>query len=179
MNKYVAFLRGINVSGTKKIKMAELREQLAEIDLVNVQTYIQSGNVVFESESEDANALADLIHDMIRDRYGFEVPTMVKTKEEIAGILEACPYLKGEEFEEKKIYFTMLGAVPEKENVEAMDVGKYAPELAEVSGANLYFYAAKGAGKAKMGNNFFESKLKVSATTRNLRTMRKMLDLLS
>ena len=78
MKTYIALLRGINVSGHKKVPMAELREILSKVGFVNVQTYIQSGNVIFQSIEEDTQKLTDIIQKEIKDHFGFEVPVLIK-----------------------------------------------------------------------------------------------------
>ena len=79
MQTYIALLRGINVSGQKLIKMADLKIYLTELKFSNIRTYIQSGNIVFETDSSDEVALAKLIENKITEKYQFDVPTMIRT----------------------------------------------------------------------------------------------------
>ncbi len=172
MKTYVAFIRGINVGGHKKILMANLRLLLEKAGLQNVQTYIQSGNVVFNSK-EDIY-LATKIREAIESKYGFKVPVLVKKATELSEILSKCPFI-GEKRE--KSYFILLGESPAKENIELTAAFSNLKEEFHIAENCVYIYYAVGAGKAKMGVNFFERKLKVKATARNYRTMAKLLEM--
>ena len=170
MQTYIAFLRGINVGGHKKILMADLKVLLESLGFTNVQTYIQSGNVVFESKIE--TDLAAKIAKAIETKYGFIVPVLVKKSSELSKILSKCPF-----FDEKreKSYFILLEESPTKESIELTATFSNMDEEFHIAKDCVYIYYAVGAGKAKMGNNFFEKKLKVIATARNYRTMTKLL----
>lgn len=176
--RYVALLRGINVSGQKKIKMVDLKAMFEQIGFNSVSTYIQSGNVVFESDGMNSNSLEDEIKKTIAFTFGFEVPVLVKTKTEIEDILRANPYTKKEDIEAKRIYYTLLKNTPEKEALTNLVQEDYPGELFFVSENCVYLYCLNGAGKAKLNNNKIELKLKVSATTRNHRTMIKLQQML-
>ena len=174
MQTYIALLRGINVSGQKKVPMAELREVLTKTGFSEVQTYIQSGNVVFKSSERDTNSLEERIKTAIKTHFGFDVPTLVKTHLDIEVILESCPF---SEDKKEKSYFTLLHSKPEVGIVNEVSKLIYPNEEFTITNQCVYFYCATGYGRAKMNNNFFERKLKVSATTRNYKTMLKLLSL--
>ena len=172
MKTYIALLRGINVGGHKKILMADLRLLLEKAGLQNVQTYIQSGNVVFSSKEE--TNLASVITEAIETKYGFLVPVLVKTTSEVSEIVSKCLF-----FDEnrEKSYFILLEESPKQENIELTAAFSNLNEEFHIAENCVYIYYAVGAGKAKMGVNFFERKLKVKATARNFRTMAKLLEL--
>lgn len=174
MKTYIALLRGINVSGQKKIPMAELRELLSKEGLNNVQTYIQSGNVIFQTSDENKDKLELKIHNSIKAHFGFDVPILVKTPIELKQIFDDCPFS-----EEKKVnsYFMMLYSKADKVLVEEMSKLTYQNEEFMITDNCVYFYCSIGYGKAKFSNNFFERKLKVNATARNYKTMVKLLSL--
>ena len=92
MNKHIAILRGINVGGRRKIKMADLKALLAKLNFENVITYIQSGNIVFESSLTDRTQLETSIAQSIHDNYGFDVPVIVRTVAEIQQIYSSHPF---------------------------------------------------------------------------------------
>ncbi len=171
---YIALLRGINVSGQKKVPMAELRALLSEEGLANVRTYIQSGNVIFQSSEQNISQLELRIHNAIKSHFGFEVPILVKTPEQMQEIFDTCPFP-----EEKKInsYFMLLYATPDSQLVAEVSKLTYPNEEFIITNTCIYFYCAVGYGKAKFGNNFFERKLKLTATARNYKTMVKLLSL--
>ena len=172
MYRYIALLRGINVGGHKKILMADLRTMLESIGLKDVQTYIQSGNVVFTS-SEGKN-LSEKISEAIKREYGFEVPVLIKKASEMEQIIKACSF-SGEKKE--KSYFTLLFEIPSEENIEKTNKLNYPNEEFKITKDCVYFFCATGYGQAKSSGNLFENKLKVVATARNYRTMMKLIAL--
>lgn len=174
MKTYIALLRGINVSGQKKIPMAELRALLMNSGLESVQTYIQSGNVIFRSLEQDIQKLELKIHEAIKTHFGFEVPILIKTPEALQHVFDHCPFP-----EEKKInsYFTLLYKVPDKDLIAVVSKITHPNEAFVITNHCIYFYCSTGYGKAKYSNNFFERKLKITATARNYKTMVKLLSL--
>jgi len=171
---YIGLLRGINVGGHKKIAMAELKMVLSNSGLENVQTYIQSGNIIFQSSSEDVNELEAIIHKSILDHFGFQVPVLVRTRQHLQTIFDNCPFS-----DEKKenSHFTMLSNIPNKELVKEASEKVYPKEEFVIVNDCIYFYCTNGYGKAKFNLNFFERKLNVDATSRNYKTMVKLLSL--
>ncbi len=175
MQIYIALLRGINVGGHKKIKMAELREALSKNGFEGVQTYIQSGNILFQKEEKDAIKLAQQIHDVIQNRFGFSVPVLVVTLEEVQRILTNNPF--GKKPEESQLFFTLLKQIPEPKNISEFENLHFQNEDFSITDSCVYLSFIGSYHKAKLNNNFIEKKLKVEATTRNLRTMRKLLEM--
>ncbi len=180
MKTYIALLRGINVGGQKKIIMVELKNMFETLGFLSVTTYIQSGNIVFQSDRMDTNTLSVLIHNEIQKCFGFEVPVLVITPEALNDIYKNNPFLprlESNEIEDKKMYFTLLSAPPDIEAVKELTANDYGEEEFVVTAKVVYFFAANGYGRTKLNNNFFEKKLKCSATTRNLKTVIKLLEL--
>ncbi|WP_242929369.1 DUF1697 domain-containing protein [Pontibacter vulgaris] len=177
MATYIALLRGINVSGQKQIKMADLKVCLEEAGLQKVRTYIQSGNVVFEHESFEMQVLTNIIEQTILERFGFEVHVILTSPSELETILTGNPFLNGSQEDTNLLYFTFLSEEPAQANIEALSKYDYSPEAYSINGKLLYFFAANGYGKAKMNNNFIESKLKLKATTRNWNTINKLVEI--
>lgn len=171
MNTYIALLRGVNVSGQQKIPMSDLRELLKKSGFQNVQTYIQSGNVIFESPEKHIQKLEEKIHLVIKSHFGFEVPILIKSSKQLLEIFDACPFSK-----EKKInsYFTLLYSTPNVKLVDEISKTSYPNEEFIITKNCIYFYSAVGYGQAKCNNNFFERKLKLTATARNYKTMLKL-----
>ncbi|MEM9648058.1 MAG: DUF1697 domain-containing protein [Bacteroidota bacterium] len=174
MKTFIALLRGINVSGQKKIKMADLKQALTAGRLSHVQTYIQSGNITFKSEVPERADQERKIQKVIQKEFGFEVPVLVLTAKEIESILSANPF-KSEE--EKSLYFVLLKAAPQSELVHEFNQQKFANEDFHITERCVYLCCKAGYGKAKLSNNLVERKLKVEATTRNFRTMMKLLEM--
>ncbi|GMN09899.1 DUF1697 domain-containing protein [Croceitalea sp. MTPC9] len=173
MQTYIAFLRGINVGGQKKIKMADLRVSLEQAGFKNVQTYIQSGNLILDSHVEDLTELSQNVYKLILRDFGFEVPILIKTSVELSKILTNMPFLNAEE---KNLYFTLLHGFPDEEWIKEFNALRFKTEEFKLIDTCVYLNCKKGAGRAKLNNNLIERKLKVIATTRNLRTMQKMIE---
>ena len=123
MSMYIAMLRGVNVSGQKKILMAEIVSHLQELNFENIQTYIQSGNIIFEKKGATVEGLKPDITDNIMDKYGFEVPVLIKTPEEIEYVLNNNPFINEHNKELKRLYVTFLAKSPPEQNI---------PKLSEV-----------------------------------------------
>jgi uncharacterized protein (DUF1697 family) len=169
---YISLLPGINVSGQKKIKMTDLKGLYEELGFTNVQTYIQSGNIVFKYEESNPSELEQVIFDKIKSHYDFEVHNQILSSSEIENALKNNPYQDIE-----KPYFTFLSETPKQENIDVLNSYNFENEFYEIKEKIIYSHYPNGVGKAKLSNNFFEKKLKVSATTRNLRTTKKLLDM--
>ena len=172
MPTYISLLRGINVSGQKKILMADLKALYKGLGFSNVQTYIQSGNVVFEFQKTAASKLQEMVFEKIKSHYGFEVPNLILTPAEVQEALNNNPYQNVE-----KPYFTFLSELPEEMNIETLISISFDNEFFELKGKVIYAHYPNGAGSAKMNNNLIERKLKVSATSRNLNTTKKLLEM--
>lgn len=174
MNTYIALLKGINVGGHKKVPMAELRELLTNSGLVNVKTYIQSGNVVFQSSEINIENLETKIQQSILKSFRFEVSVLVRTRKDLQRIFNDAPF---SEEKKKKSYFTMLHTTPNPELVKEASKKVYEGEEYVIINDCIYFYFEKGYGQAKFNMNFFERKLKTIGTARNYNTMVKLLSL--
>ena len=113
MNTYIELLTAINVTGNHKISMADLKFGLERLGLKEVLTYIQSGNIVFKSDTSSTALLEERIKKEINDSFGFDVPVLVKTRSDIENILQECPYKKTEDVVANRIYFVLLQRKPE------------------------------------------------------------------
>lgn len=177
MNRYIVLLRGINVGGHKKMKMADLRQMLEKSKFEDVETYIQSGNIVLKSSEGDNNKVAQKIKGGIADTFGFDVPTLVKNHDELKSIFDKNPFTKPSDIENKQVYFALLKDVPQPEFVEEFRKNNFLKEKFQLTDTCVYLNYFVKAHEAKISNNFIERKLKVSATTRNYRTMAKLLEM--
>ncbi len=172
MNTYISLLRGINVGGHKKLKMDDLKLLFEELGFEDVVTYIQSGNVVFSAK--EGKGLSQKISKEIEKKFGWEVPVLVKTVDTIAKILANCPF---EETKKAEAYFMLLASPPKEELMETVRKISYPNEEFVLTTECVYIYFGNGYGNAKLNNNFFEKKLEVAATTRNYRTLAKLVEL--
>ncbi|MGI8893008.1 MAG: DUF1697 domain-containing protein [Bacteroidia bacterium] len=174
--KYIAMLRGINVSGQKMIKMTDLKKLFEYLGFENVVTYIQSGNVVFDYKKISDDKLKSSIKKEIKNKYDFDVSVIIRTPTELKSLLEKNPFTEFPDAE-NKVYFIFLEKEAEKERIDKLLATDHEPEKFVISGKEIFFLCPNGYGKAKLNNNVFERKLKVVATTRNLKTVRELVRL--
>jgi uncharacterized protein (DUF1697 family) len=173
----VAILRGINVSGKNMIKMPALAHTFTNMGFTNVRTYIQSGNVIFETGAEIGPELEAQICDGIKKDFGFDVPVLVIEARVLKQIQEENPYMERGNIDITKLHITFLADEPHAARFSEIDAEKYLPDEFILKGKALYLYCPTGYGNTKLNNNFFENKLKVRATTRNWNTVNKLVEL--
>jgi uncharacterized protein (DUF1697 family) len=172
MHTYISILRGINVSGQKKIIMTDLLKLYEDLGFIDVKTYIQSGNVVFNSTKKVSNALlVKQIESKINEIYGFQVPVIIRTADDLAKIIASNPF-KTESTE--NLYVTFLSNLPNSNHLEKLTELNYLPDEFIVIEKDIYLNVSSY-GTTKLSNSFFENKLKVTATTRNWNTVNKLL----
>lgn len=175
MAVFLSILRGINVSGQKKIVMKDLKALYESLGFGKVATYIQSGNVVFEHEqAADTKVMEVKIKQEISKKYGFDVPVFVKTFDELLPIVNENPFLKKENIETDKLHVTFLADFPKQEMIDKILAVNYLPDQFIIVGKEIYLYCPEGYGNTKLSHSFFESKLKVTATTRNWKTVNEL-----
>ncbi len=179
MKTYIALLRGINVSGQKKIKMDALRKMFDKLAFEDVRTYIQSGNIVFNTSITSEVQVQQSIKTEIAKSFGFDVHVLVKSVNDLRKILEASPYTDPVDLEAKRVYYVLLKNAPSPDVVPNLDQSDYPNELFHITPSCVYLNCINGAGKARLTNNIIEKKLNVTATTRNHRTMLKLLEMAS
>jgi len=178
MKTYIALLRGINVTGYNKIKMADLKLLLESIQLERVRTYIQSGNILFESSISDHKKLEEMILEAIEKKYGYTINIVVLTKDQLKRIFTSNPYLNREGIDIKKLCVTVLKTKPDLEGLHALElVSTGSGDEFQLVGDHIYMHLPNGFARTKLTNNIVEKKLKTSATTRNWRTTTKLYEL--
>ena len=177
MPTYIALLRGINVSGQKKIKMSELRELMNSWGFDDVQTYIQSGNLIFKYPRSESPTIERKIKEGIAQSYSYEVEVFVVERKELWTIVKNSPYKVDNGTDKKQIYFVFLMDKPDAEENQSLRLEKYEGEEFTITERCIYLNCLNGYGKAKCNNNFFEKRLKIRATTRNYNTVSTLLKL--
>jgi uncharacterized protein (DUF1697 family) len=173
--KYISVLRGINVGGKRKILMADLKKLYAELGFENCISYIQSGNVIFASEKLSNTKLGRKIEDAISEKFGFDVPVIVRTCEEWNQSVQTNPYTKTHKTE--NLHVSFLNETPKAELSEALNELNFEPDHFQIIDKDVFIYCPGQYHKTKLSNQFFESKLKLKATTRNWNTVLKLLEL--
>ncbi len=179
MTKYIALLRGINVSGQKPIKMAELKNHFEDLGYKNVTTYIQSGNVLFDSKNSNSDTLANEIADKIKQQYGWDVPVIVIGSDYLKLISENNPFINLRYESTDRLYVTFLKDEPITELAEKFKAFDYKPDEFLLMAKVLYGFVPVRYGNTKFSNNFIENKLKTTATTRNWKTVLKLLEMVN
>ncbi len=179
METYIAILRGINVSGHKMIKMADLKISLSELGFTHIQTYIQSGNLVFSHKKSDQRILAQQIEDKILKGFGFDVPVIVRKLDEFKKVAENNAFVNERNEEVSYLHVTFLAEKPEKDSVDKLAGINYPPDEFIIAGDVVYLFCPNGYGNTKLSNTFFEKKLKTPATTRNWKTVNKLIEIAS
>lgn len=178
MGRYIALMRGINVSGQKKIKMADLQMLFEALGYECVSTYIQSGNVIFETQKRDRNKMKVQIEAAVKEAYDFSVLVEVLAAEDLYDIVENCPFESLDLIENgTKVLVTFLYAKPNQENIDMLLSKVVEPEELIVHGRAIYVYCPNGYGKTKLSNVFIEKTLQIDATTRNWKTVGKLVEL--
>ena len=163
-------LRGINVSGKNKLPMQDLREMLNAMNYQNVQTYIQSGNIILETEKERRSVEKE-IKEAIQHQFGYEVPVIAKTVEDVKRAIQDNPYPIENE---KIVAVVFLSDVSTRINLE---INKADDDEFTILNDVVYLYCPNGFGRSKLTINVFEKKLGVIATSRNWKTTNKLVEL--
>ena len=176
MSAYVAILRGINVSGHKIIKMERLRAGFEALGFAHVKTYVQSGNVIFETDEPPAG-LAAKIEGKILDEFGFEVPVLTKSAKELKDIVKRNPFVKDDQIDQAKLHVTFLSSDPPRNALESLQPLAVGAEQVRLAGRAVYLFCPNGYGTTKLTNTALEKKLSCRATTRNWATTNKLLEM--
>ena len=171
MPSYVAMLRGINVSGSKMIKMEALRASFEALGFTNVRTYVQSGNVVFTARQGAVAPLSLRIAARIKSDFGFDVPVLVLAAEQIARVVEENPFSGKKGIDPTKLHVTFLAAAPEAAGLKKMERVFSGRDQFQCLATSIYLVCPDGYGRTKLNNNAFERALRIGATTRNWKTV--------
>jgi uncharacterized protein (DUF1697 family) len=177
MKTYISLLRGINVSGQKSIKMIDLQILFETIGFINVKTYIQSGNVIFKSKLEVNEVIEDIIQKELFKKFGFLVPVIVRSIDEMIEVIDNNPFLKQTEIDYKSVYISFLSEKPNQKLIDNAINTSYLPEIFHIINKEVYLFCPIGYGKTKLSNTFFENKMKVQATTRNWNSTNKLIEM--
>ena len=173
----IILLRGVMPSGKNSIpKMAILRQQLEEAGFEAVRTYIQSGNILLRSELS-AEALSIRIHDLLAEHYGADIAALVFRPEEIQGWIDACPFPS--DLDPSRVFFTMTMERPDVQRLQVLAEKSWGEAELHLSEQCLYVHAPITYKNSRLTNNALERHLKVTCTTRNLNTLRRILALVT
>lgn len=176
MNIVIALLQGINVGGNRKIKMADLRQALEEIGLGSVQTYIQSGNVLFESDLGES-VLRETIERKIEEAFGFSVNVIIRSADEMERIVGSCPFTPSEiseaeaSGEGESLYVSLMLDSPEPVTIEKWETYCNDREDLRVNGREVYLLFKDSVRNSKLAGQLVKAGV---CTMRNWKTMNKL-----
>ncbi|WP_042454842.1 DUF1697 domain-containing protein [Neobacillus dielmonensis] len=174
MTIYIALLRGINVGGHHIIKMAELKQLLEELGLQKVKTYIQSGNVLFES-NRDAELLRQSMEKQIQEAFGFPVPVVLRTQADLEQMISNCPFPTEELKEGESVQIAFLAGEPSQDGIDQLVAFSNEMEQVHINGKDVYLFFRHSIRNSKLAAQL--PKLEVSATVRNWKTVIKLASL--
>ena len=175
MNTKIAILRGINVGGKRKILMTDLKSLCEKLGLKNVKTYIQSGNLIFNSDRKNSDIENDL-EKAITQKFGFDVLVIVRTEKELEISISNNPFFNNNA-DINQLHLTFLKEKPKKCNFEKTLTNNYESDKFKIDDKDVFILCTGKYHESKLTNNFFEKQLKVGATTRNWKTVLKLSEL--
>jgi len=173
MTNKIAILRGINVGGKRKILMTDLKALCEKEGWKDVSTYIQSGNIIFRSSAKNTE-LETSLETAIADKFSYDVPVIVRDTGELQQAIESNPFISEDI---TSLHLTFLKETPSEENIALTQTYDFTPDQFKIDQRNVFIYCDGKYHQSKLTNNFFEKKLKVGATTRNWKTVLKLLEL--
>jgi uncharacterized protein (DUF1697 family) len=159
------------------IKMDALKKMLENMGFQNVETYIQSGNVFFESEEENAAGIGFKIKQEISKVFGYDVPVIMVSKTDLELCFKNNPYLKEKECDIKKLYVAFISKELTAAAINDLKISNFKPDEAAIDSNRIYIKYAIGAGKTNLDQKYIEKKLNVVATIRNWNTVTKLLEM--
>ena len=169
---HLALLRGINVGGKNSLPMKDLAQMFLDAGCTNVRTFIQSGNVIFEAPA-GAAGIGDAIKAKIEKRYGYRIPVIIRTSEQLLKTIRENPFLKaGTDGKALHVYF--LADSPKASTIAGLDPARSAPDAFHVRGQEIYLHLPNGMARTKLTNAYFDSKLSTICTARNWATVLKL-----
>jgi len=171
---YVSMLRGVNVGGHSRLKMAALKDAYSALGLRDVSTLLQSGNVVFTSRATDRQALAKRIAQELERRFDLRIEVLIRTLDEIRMLVARGPATP--RADPSKLLVMFLARVPDARAQSALLKEHKGPEMIEIRGPEVYLYYPDGVGRSKLTNAFLESKLDAAGTARNWSTLTKIVE---
>lgn len=179
MTTYIALLRAINVGGYRKIKMQDLREMLKKMGFTNIQTYIQSGNVIFDSEETDARNLSKSIEEQILSDFGHDVPVMIRTREQLKNLIDKNPF-DGQDEDPFMLYVTFFLKPPSENKQKELAALSRDIEKFEFLNDELFSLIDKKTDqKVNFSNAFVEKTIGIPGTGRNWRSVNRIYEMAS
>ena len=178
MNRFVALLRGINVSGRNRVPMAELRPLCEALGWSAVRTYIQSGNVVFEAKG-DGTALEAALEKAIESHFNLSIPVIVRAARQWPGYIKGNPFPQAAEAEPNRLMLCLSKAKPAEDCAETLQARAKDGEQVRLAGDALYIHFPGGSGSSKLSPSLIDRLAGSPVTARNWRTMLTLQEMLT
>ncbi|MEU3511484.1 DUF1697 domain-containing protein [Streptomyces longwoodensis] len=175
---YAALLRGINVGGSRKLPMGDLRTLMEGLGHTGVRTYLQSGQAVFASDHGDEDSLAAELAAAVAERFGFAVDVIVRDHAYLRAVAEACPF-PAADLQPKQLHVTYFSAPVDDARFAGVDPAAHAPEEFRLGDRALYLYAPDGLGRSRLAEQLSRPRVTqgLVATTRNWNTVLKLVEM--
>lgn len=178
MNTYIVLLRGVMPKGKNSIpKMAFLREVLENDGFKRVRTYIQTGNLVLETDLPPF-AVSEKLQNLIREHIHADLPVIVKTAQEIRDVLCENPFTE-ESYDASRIFYSLSNQEIPLCEAQVISDYNYCKGCFAYTTKACYMYLPKDASRSKLNNNFLEKKLGITMTTRNGNTLTRLIEIAS
>lgn len=175
METWIALFRAINVGGNNILPMDKLKSDLESLKLKNVRTYIQSGNVVFDSTAKTASSLTNKIGGKVEKQYGFRPHLFILDRKAFQSAIKSNPFPKAVS-DPKTLHFFFLSEPASDPDTEALDKAKAPTESYKLTDSIFYLHAPDGIGRSKLAATV-EKHLGVVTTARNFRTVNQLLSM--
>jgi uncharacterized protein (DUF1697 family) len=173
----ISMLRGVNLGPHNRVKMEALRALCETMKFQCVQTYVQSGNVVFKTDEKDLQRLNKRLEDAIEKKFKFRCDVISRTPSELKSVVARNPFAKRRGIEPSKLLVTFLSADPGEEARAKVRALKVAPEELWIDGREVYIYFPNGMARPTLSWPTIPKLLKVSGTARNWNSVTKMLEM--
>lgn len=164
-------LRGINLGNHNKISMPDLVGLFGSFGFSTIRTYLQSGNILFESEQTDREALSALIESGIMNAFGYCVKVFLRTPGDFKRIIANNPFLQKPNADPATLHVTFLQRLPTSSEREDLGPALRDGDEFAIGEQEIFLYCPNGYGRTRLSNSFFERKLDQPATTRNWNTV--------
>jgi uncharacterized protein (DUF1697 family) len=171
---HLALMRGINVGGKNMLPMRDLAGMFEDAGCANVRTFIQSGNVIFTATASVSKGLAGVAASKIEERFGYNVPVVLRTAQQLRDVVSNNPFPGAEEI----LHVMFLADRPSPAKIAALDPNRSAPDSFIVRGQEVYLQLPNRVAASKLTNAWFDSQLGTVSTLRNWRTVTKLLEMM-
>ena len=173
----ISLLRAVNLGGYNKIKMEALRALYESLGLRDVQTYVQSGNVIFRTKERDLPRLSRLIGEGIANKFGFRIDVILRTPADLRGLIARNPFAKRRGVDPSRLLVTFLAGESDAEARERVSKLDTQPDELYVDDREFYIYFLGSMARPKISWMAIAKMLKTTGTGRNWNTVRKLLEM--